>query len=266
MTATLHQLTTANQDDEPLEIEIADAAYAPAKIVVRNKARTFLFKVLTIDEFTDFDMGWTKLMRLSGRNRPERTTDEELAKEPLVVAGVPKFELDGTTPILVHVLSDDDLARRRLKAMTPEQLKAHDERRDAEDRWARSFTYNAIRDFVKVAEGQITINKKPCITGADILSAFRQDRAFLQALMLQIQLQNNVTEDQKKIFESLLASATTSAAPGASRPAANGPKQATTAENADREDSAPVDAASQERPTTIPDQAATSSGSQATSS
>jgi hypothetical protein len=249
----------------PLALD-APLAHYPVELRVRGRLTKFLIHALDVDTYTEFDLGWDRLNRITGQRRPIRLTEAEQAEQPLLRDGAPvliQAGPDAGKPVMVFVIPDDVLIREQQASMTADETARLVARQDAEERWARKFTADMICSHVELEPGEVTVGGVSITSGASIVQAFRSEKALLGSLLMQIYVQNNLTADQKKAFGSLRAFGTSS---GPSTEAAHGSAPATTAGPAEALGSAaPDDATSPARTSPAPPTTA-SSGGPATSS
>jgi hypothetical protein len=143
------------------------------------------------------------------------------------------------------VIDDAAIRQRRLDEMTPETRSAWEALVRDEDAREAAFITDTIERFVTVEPDQIVAvdgtGKETSLTsGQELLSVFGANLGDMRALVQQVWIENNVSEERKKALRSLFDFDASSAAP-AKDPAGSSPEA--TVESAEPKGSAgPEDA------------------------
>lgn len=150
---------------------------------------------------------------------------EEQAKRPVTIGQI-------TTE--VYAIPDAEITRRRLVEMTPEARAEYERERAEEETFQVEFLTSTVRDHVWVdpsvalrIEHETTGELEAVTTGADLVRVFGGNPMVLGALARAVHDENSLTPEQKKRRRSR-----SSSTPGSSKPKADGPTPAVTADAA----------------------------------
>lgn len=208
----------------------------------------FRISRLTLGEVADFKRAYAAnnvsqresirqiSVRLPGEEMEQRpiardmSADEQALAEAIAAIGVertPAVEaLVAAAKALVpdqpegktFVISDADIRRRRLAAMTTEERAAYDALVAAESDREVAFITDTITQFVRVEAGQVLAvdddgAETSLTTGADLLRLFGAKVDDMRNLVTLVKMENEASVEQKKLWRSWFDSDDSSAAP-----------------------------------------------------
>lgn len=250
---------------------VLDDSY-PATVPIDGREVRLRIKRFTIDEFTRWSADFNKIGRFNRKGelfvekhrQPLRDDDGQpvrapealpnpLAGKPMVDAagapvcdehGVPRIE----TPTLPNpqagrlVFEDPLTTIARLELEQPEALAAFEKQAAVEEEFSQQFMREALRQYVSVEVNQLMMGdgRTPLTTGEQLLDRFGGRADVLQAVLQAIQIENTLSEDQKKRLRLRFASASSS---DESTRVAPGGGPATTADAVAPSSSTPIDGA-----------------------
>lgn len=161
-------------------------------------------------------------------------TMREMLADLEAVASRPKQEE-------AFVISDAEIARRRLAEMTPEERARHDAQKREDDLFVTLFARTVVTEYVRVRPGQIRLTDEATgeaidlTTGEQLVEYFGSRTRLLVNLLHTVFVENTMTEALKNALRSRSASPRSSSAP---EKAAVGPTPAPIAESVESSASA----------------------------
>lgn len=168
----------------------------PITIHVDGEELKIHVKRLSLDEGTWFDHGFNRCARIQRKHR--LWLDQQ--RRSLTVDGQTRMESDAEVLARLELESSADATEERYAR----------ERADAT--FMATFCAEAITQFVTVPEGQVQIDGNAVTTGAQFLDAYSNRDDVLKVALMEIHLQNTLTDQEKKVWASRSVSRPTSIA------------------------------------------------------
>jgi hypothetical protein len=235
--------STENQEVR-VSAKLSILPYHPALVLIEQALVRVRVARFTLEQFKLFKREFDQI-------------NSEAHKRPLLIRHHGDEEQvgdDGKT----FVIPDDEIMRRRLAEMTPEDRATYEKADAAAEDFAESFVKRALTDYVTVEEGEIEITENGVprwlTTGAELVEFFGARQAVLRNVLAEVYLQNTASDALKNVWRSRLGSGDSSLERD---PEANGARPEPPVESVKSEGSAGSEAATAST-------AAISSGSTAT--